>query len=325
MTERAEYVSSVYAPMSLEDSDTGLEGSGDQDMTIGKSLFEQQGPIKKTLKEVVIPPQNPKQIVTRVGRILPSQSPSSGGSELSSIRDQASEYDTPGTSIVVTPAESLSAFSKKASKGKSVEYINKTSFVNKRKRQELDGDALLAQTLQEEEYQENRRQMGPNNKRQRASIQISDDDDELGFDNTTEDIEPIPRNKGAGRLSLPTRAARNNAKISIQEKASREIAETESSESELSDYISDVDSEDPDDFASGDEDLPGSSMINAANTATPTGNPIPGSQNCTATSRRNRRNVQDPRRRQVRYGRSRGGIPRVNLLILFYGTESNVF
>ena len=100
--------------------------------------------------------QPPHQVLKKV--VIPVNGRSSIGSSLSSVLDVSSEYDTPGTSVVVTPAKS-------AMKGGSIEramranssYQSKET-LGKRKRKHLaddelmEADALLAQNLQEQEY-----------------------------------------------------------------------------------------------------------------------------------------------------------------------------
>ena len=105
--------------------------------------------------------QLPQQVLKNV--VIPVNSRSSIASSLSSVRDQSSEYDTPGTSVAVTPAESL-VKGERSFKRPSRISSNMTSyqpeepFKGKRKRLEVDefmeADAMLAQRLQEQEYGE---------------------------------------------------------------------------------------------------------------------------------------------------------------------------
>ncbi len=105
--------------------------------------------------------QPPQQVLKKV--VIPVNSRSSIASSLSSVRDQSSEYDTPGTSVAVTPAESLvkgEPFFKRPSRISSnmTSYQPGEPFKGKRKRLEVDelmeADAMLAQRLQEQEYGE---------------------------------------------------------------------------------------------------------------------------------------------------------------------------
>ena len=103
--------------------------------------------------------RHPPQVLKEVA--VPLGGRSSISSSLSSVRDESSEYDTPGTSTVVTPAESL------MKEGRSIKGPSRTSSRNltyyseelskgKRKRMAVDevleADAILARELQEQEY-----------------------------------------------------------------------------------------------------------------------------------------------------------------------------
>ena len=88
------------------------------------------------------------------GVVVPTSNRTSIGSSLSSVRDQSSEYDTPATSAVATPAES---FARERSLGFQLKASGRLDR-GKRKRSEADGqleaDAALARSLQEREYDE---------------------------------------------------------------------------------------------------------------------------------------------------------------------------
>ena len=268
----------------------------------------------KVLKEVVIPVPQYKAPNHR-GRPISTESPSSASSVLSSCHDQSSEYDTPGTSAVATPAESIikaETSSRLSVKGNTTALMqqqrtSKLSFGGangKRKREEVDefaedtieADALLAQALQEEEYQE----AGPNRSKSAKSRKfvedpedegdyLSDLSDEPAFDPFTEvGRQKAMSMKTAGRISLPNRAARESARKSIADKASLGIMDTD--DSDLSDYISEFDSEDfesEDSVGDGDEDLFQQSDIAAAGVITV----APG----TAASARRRNRIRRPR------------------------------
>ena len=103
--------------------------------------------------------QLPQQVLKKV--LIPVNGPSSVASSISSVRDQSSEYDTPGTSVAVTPAESLMkeerSFKRRSRISSNVpSYLPKETFKGKRKRLEVDelmeADAILAHKLQEQEY-----------------------------------------------------------------------------------------------------------------------------------------------------------------------------
>ena len=88
------------------------------------------------------------------GVIIPTSSRTSIGSSLSSVRDQSSEYDTPATSAVATPAESFVRERTLGFQRKAPGKLDR----GKRKRGEaddqLEADAALARSLQEREYDE---------------------------------------------------------------------------------------------------------------------------------------------------------------------------
>lgn len=220
---------------------------------------------KNTLKEVMIP-SPPFQIPSDHGKsIPPSQSPSSDGSALSSIRGQSSEYDTPGTSTAVTPAESLgrrgslTGTFRKAGRGRPTGQLARIGVPSKRKHEDILGDALLAQALQEEEFREDK----PAPKRRRT-IAVEDSEDEDPSLTDVDDIDPLEADdqsskkmKIGGRLSLPTRVARESAIKSMTNKVPREIVDTESDNSELSEYNADEDVEDFDAFDASDDEISG--------------------------------------------------------------------
>lgn len=248
----------------------------------------------KSLRGVVIPAS---QFRAPAGRERPSsaKSPSSISSLFSSRRDQSSEYDTPGTSAVATPAESaikVETLSRLTMGGNAVTQIRQRrtlplSGANaKRKREEVDefaevtmeADALLAQALQEEEYQE----LAPNRGRSAKSRRLTKDSEEgdhvSGSSSEFSAWEaPIDvgrptaaKTKISGGISLPSRAARDSARKSIADKASIGILDTENSE--LSDYISEFDSEDSeseDSVGEEDEDLLQHPNITAAPATAP--------------------------------------------------------
>lgn len=101
-------------------------------------------------KESSIPPV--KQVFK--GVVIPTNNRTSIGSSLSSVRDQSSEYDTPATSAVATPAESLV---KERTIGVPLKVSGRLD-KGKRKRSQADDqlevDAALARSLQEREYDE---------------------------------------------------------------------------------------------------------------------------------------------------------------------------
>lgn len=232
------------------------EGKDSDDEPLSLKRAEQTGSAKKTLKEVVIPPSSFTMPVSLSRTVTPSQSPSSDGSALSSVRDQSSEYDTPGTSTAVTPAESLgrptslAGLARKTGRGNLLQKASQISVPTKRKHEDLLEDALLARALQEEEYQVEQPIRGIANRRGATAIEDSDDDDDLDLLETDEadspgiGIQSSKRQRVGGHSSLPARAARESAQKSVAENVSRSILDTDSDDLGLSEYGSDEDIED---------------------------------------------------------------------------------
>lgn len=220
---------------------------------------KQSGPSTKILKEVMIPPTGLKMSSNRRRVIPASQTPSSDESALSSILDQSMEYDTPGTSITATPAEPLSKeallaeTSRKSGRGRPLGNPPKFGLRGQQQHQDLLGDALLAQALQEAEYNEDELKQSVTKRRRRAPVEDSDDEDlnltDLNTGISLIDLPASKKQKTNGRLSLPTRAARESARKSIAEKSNHEIMDTDSGESNLSEYDSE---EGLDDFEGSD-------------------------------------------------------------------------
>ena len=190
-------------------------------------------------------------------------SPSSLSSVGSSVREQSSGYETPGTSAVATPAEpaarrslSLASSNQKTSTSAPVtakvsssvraqqlrsSKLSLSSSTSKRKRQDENvieededetSDARLARTLQEEEYQGGILKRSKfHDQRQLEVENSSDESDSLSSLSGDDAVIPSRRNtKKDARFSLPTRAARDSAKKSINEKAALAISDTENSD-----------------------------------------------------------------------------------------------
>lgn len=129
--------------------------------------------------------QLPRQVLKK--DVIPVNGRSSIASSLSSVRQQSSEYETPGTSVVVTPAESLVKEERSFKRPRGVissipSYQSEEPCKGKRKRLEIDelieADALLARKLQEQEYGEDQ-EVAPRPKQRRApNVLIEDSDDE---------------------------------------------------------------------------------------------------------------------------------------------------
>lgn len=101
--------------------------------------------------------QHAQQVMKNV--LIPSSVRSSVGSSLSSVHDQSSECDTAATSVAVTPAESVAIGRELPRNHPSRDVLPPiwTTLKGKRKRAETDttmgADILLAEALQEEEYE----------------------------------------------------------------------------------------------------------------------------------------------------------------------------
>ncbi|KAI4093228.1 MAG: hypothetical protein LQ344_003055 [Seirophora lacunosa] len=232
-------------------------------------------PTKEILKEVAIP-ANKLSLPARQGQTMPSRSPSSMGSGLSSVGDLSTEYETPGTSAAVTPAESLvkrpalnqGPLGLEVSRGKRKRNLPAADEM-------LEADALHAQALQDEEYAEE--DVKPQKARRAPAIIPDDSDDEME-DNfrgpvddsenefgSLSDLDIVPQNKAgpstskrrklSGRPALPSRSARDKAWRSITQKATLQVQDSdESALSELSEFVSEVDSEDLEEESQASED-----------------------------------------------------------------------
>lgn len=248
-----------------------------------------------------------------------SRSPSAESWNLSSRRDASLDYDTAETSAIVTPAErsvigtkrgtfSDKFYSLTGSASKSG-YRGLTSSIagkGKRKRSHestsdedlLDGDAHLAQTLQEEEYAKIEEPAEPVARKRslnRASksharkvIKIENSDDEILLDIDSDDFDlrntSLEKNRQTLKKikigpALPMRAARNNARKSIAAKASLGIMDSddEVEDSELSAYESDIDTEAAD-LDSADSVSIASADISAAAAITAAPQTLPSSR-----------------------------------------------
>ncbi|KAK4698036.1 DNA repair protein RAD16, partial [Lecanoromycetidae sp. Uapishka_2] len=248
-----------------------------------------------TDEQTAMPPQ---QVLRKV--VIPMTSRSSVGSSLSSARDQSSEYETPATSAVATPAESLVKGSISIMPTKWSGILTK----GKRKRSQADElietDALLAQSLQEQEYDDEESVVENNSKRARKAT-VEDSGDELSslsdvliessidVDDSEAPEAPQRRSrKAVQRMSLPSRVARDSARKAMNDKLSHQVIDSE--DSGLSDHASDesvfpsgLDSDIFEDSEEGDEDhdvldishdVAGINTASATTTATPTGRRI---------------------------------------------------
>ena len=153
----------------------------------------------------------PQQVLKKV--VIPVNGRSSIASSLSSVRDNSSGYDTPGTSVVVTPAESLMKGARSTKRPSRVSsstfYQPEDIFKGKRKRLEVDefieADEILAQRLQEQEYSEDQ-DVAPTLRRIR-NAPIEDSEDSLLSDLSREHL-PDP-----DELDIPASATPNRRRV----------------------------------------------------------------------------------------------------------------
>lgn len=252
-----------------------------------------------TKKSLTQPSERPTRSMTgrpqRVRVIPPSQSPSGSSTALSSVDGQSMGDETPRTSVAATPAESLgkgesSAALKNFSRGSR---RDQTGSQNKRKHEDLLKDALLAQSLQEAEYQGELTR--PPIARGRTKVAIMDSEDDLGLsdegdeESVQTDPQPSKRRKFGGGLSRPTRVAREKAISSLSKHTPKEIVDTDPEESELSEY----DSEDVQESEESEDDISVSNPIVPNVITTPAG-PV-------SLSDRDRQHAYTRSRRMSRY------------------------
>ena len=229
------------------DSDNIIEISEASDSDEPTAAKKSKKSASSTKKSLTQPSERPTRSMTgrpqRVRVIPPSQSPSGSSAALSSVDGQSMGDETPRTSVAATPAESLSkgescAALKNFSRGRR---RDQTGSQNKRKHEDLLEDALLAQSLQEAEYQGEL--TSPPIAQRRTKVAIMDsEDDELGLsdegdeESVQTDPQPSKRRKVDGAFSRPTRVAREKAISSLSKHPPKEIVDTDPEESELSEY-----------------------------------------------------------------------------------------
>ena len=269
--------------------------SSDEDPLIAtRTAKSKTQPAKKILQAVAVPSTT---LATSAGprrRVPSSQTPSSMDSVSSTTRDHSMEYDTPATSAAATPAEqslkTKSSLQYSKSNLASLQQ-SRTSTVmpsGKRKR-DFEADARLAEALQAEEYGD--QQAKPTKRRRRGGIKDSDDDDddsllsdlprEASLDSAVDSNSK--KSKSSGRAFLPTRAARDAAKMTI----SVSLGITDSEDDSISEFSdSDSDSEDFDE--DDNEVLPAADVAVPALDATATD---PNQATTAPAARRRRRRM----------------------------------
>ncbi|KAL8944561.1 MAG: hypothetical protein Q9216_000364 [Gyalolechia sp. 2 TL-2023] len=268
--------SDVDTDMNDEDPFDAVKDEPNDDVSASKKLLSART-AHNVLKEVSIP-ANTFKVPSLREQPVASRSPSTMGSALSSVRSHSSEYETPGTSAAVTPAESLGKGPRSFSRPSKLSRPSllgveedQAKARGKRKRDfpgandTLEADAVLAQALQEEEYFENL--ANPPKARRTPKVFVLDSDDDTdplsvlsdaGSDGISDEPES-PRRKRPKfnqRSSLPSRSARDNAKRSIRQKAALQIQDSdgESVLSDLSEFGSEVDLDDLDGDSEAVED-----------------------------------------------------------------------
>lgn len=161
--------------------------------------------LRRTLKEVSIPVMAPS-----VKRKLSGGPAAASALSVSSVEDTPAEYDTPATSIAVTPEASLSGKTKISKRKRS----RLSDELPAEETMDVDNDFEIAQALQEEEYTRDDRE---NKRVKRGSYafapkrkQILDSDaeegaEELGSD--TDDLSSVA-SINESEVSLPLRRSR---------------------------------------------------------------------------------------------------------------------
>lgn len=307
--------SDVDTDLDDEDPLNAFKDEPDDELSSSRKLLGAEI-AQKVLKEVAIP-ANTFKVPTLRGPHVPSPSPSSIGSALSSVRDQSSEYETPGTSAVVTPDESLgkgltfggrSRSTRRSLLGKEDEAKGK----GKRKRDpartgdSLDDDALLAHVLQQAEYGED--EIKPPKVRTAPKAFIDDSDDGMealsDFSEAFSDEGSVgakssrrKRPRLNGRSSLPSRSARDKATRSIRQKASLQVQDSddESVVSDFSDVISEVNPDDLEEESEAiEDDMAESNGSSRATSAQPAMAPQTSSRAAALTAARARRQGRAP-------------------------------
>ena len=265
----------IYSLILINQLTVGLIALGEVDLENEDIIFAKDSSFfpqtsrdessKTVLQKVVIPSKTGKMRRLSDKVIPPSQSPLSISSQLSSIHDHISENSTPGTSIVVTPAESLTKLesSSRPSKGSARSTFpnrkRRVEIQSKQKRTSIGEDALLLQMSQEDDSQDDE-PMAVISKRRRITF-VEDSDDEISLLDMLSEEDSEPNTKpsklsvSGRRSSLPSRAARDSARRSISNKVTQEATYTDSNTSDLSEYVSGFDSEEVADSDAMDNDV----------------------------------------------------------------------
>lgn len=167
-----------------------------------------------------------EQILDKV--VIPVNGRSSVASSLSSVLDQSSDYDTPGTSMIVTPADSLITEGrslKRPSRMSSniISYQAKEPFIGKRKRLEvelMEADALLAQELQEQEYGEDQDLVS---RPRRARNALVDDSEESLLSELSSEHSPDSDGLPKPNISTPGWSGRRRPNALLSQSATADV------------------------------------------------------------------------------------------------------
>lgn len=142
------------------------------------------------------PNQLPPQVLEKV--VVPVKGRLSFASSLSSVLDLSSEYDTPDTSMVVTPAESVvkeeRSLSRPSRTSRTITpYQPNERFMGKRKRlavgELMENDTLLAEALQKQEYSGDQEVAS---RTRRARDALLEDSEEVFLHNLSRERSPGP-------------------------------------------------------------------------------------------------------------------------------------
>ena len=180
-----------------------------------------------------------EQILDKV--VIPMNGRSSVASSLSSVLDQSSDYDTPGTSIIVTPAESLVKNGRSLKRPSSmssdiISYQAKEPFIGKRKRLEVDelmeADALLAQELQEQEYGKDQHLVSGSRGARNALV---DDSEESLLSDLSPEHSPDSDGLPKPNISTPGRSGRRRPNALLSQTATANVEGNSSRDESLDD------------------------------------------------------------------------------------------
>ena len=256
------------------------------------SVPKRTQPGSMALKEISIRSTVPTARLGLNGRSKPSPSSSTAGSSRSAGRGLSSEYDTPLTSAVATPAESMIKGESSIGRQGHLSKITRPSqmhLTGKRKRMDLDdieADARLAQALQAEEYEENLSKPVLKTKLSRGFIEDSDKDEsslsDLSQTDTDDDIPLVKRAQSNKRTVLPARRIRRAAADSAAALSVNGIGDSEEeSESEFS--LSDSEE------IFGDTDTPDEDIASTTSATPAPERPSAGAASRSTATRLNRR------------------------------------